>query len=67
MTCNSVVPIIEELLAEGRRDFTMRVDELDPPDEAGFLSLAGIERMVKDAGGSVSWSSRPKSYEPRPP
>jgi hypothetical protein len=45
----------------------MRVDELDPPDEAGFLSLAGIERMVKDAGGSVSWSSRPKSYEPRPP
>ena len=67
MTCNSVMPIIEELLAEGRRDFAIQVDDLDPPDEAGFLSLAGIERMVKDAGGSVSWSSRPESYEPRPP
>ena len=67
MTCTSVLPIIEELLAEGRRDFAMRVDELDPPDEAGFLSLAGIERMVKDAGGSVSWSNSPERYEPRPP
>jgi hypothetical protein len=67
MTCNSVMPIIEELLAEGRRDFAIQVDDLDPPDEAGFLSLAGIERMVKDAGGSVSWSNGPESYEPPPP
>jgi hypothetical protein len=60
LTCVSVVPIIEELLAEGHRDFAMQVDEVEPLCAAGYASLVRIGLLVKCARGSVSWSSFPE-------
>jgi len=55
-TGKNVYAVVEGLLQEGYVDFAMQVDELDPPDAAGFSSLVGIQRLVKSAGGFLSWS-----------
>jgi hypothetical protein len=60
LTRTSVVPIIEELLSEGCRDFTMEVDDLEPLGTAGFSSLTAIQRLVMSAGGTLGWSSWPE-------
>ena len=56
LTCTSVVSIIEQLLDEGYRDFTMEVDDLEPLSTAGFSSLVAIEYLVTNAGGL--WAGR---------
>ncbi len=56
-TGENVYAVVEELLQEGYVDFAMRVDELEPPDAAGFASLVGIQRLVKSAGGFLTWST----------
>jgi ABC-type transporter Mla MlaB component len=58
-TSASVVPIIEELVAQGHRDFAMQVDELEPLCTSGYSLLVRMEHLVKRAGGSVSWSVAP--------
>lgn len=55
-TGKNVYSVVKELLQEGYVDFAMQVDELEPPDAAGFASLVGIQRLVKNAGGFLRWS-----------
>lgn len=52
--------IIEELLAEGFRDFAMHIDCLELPTAAGFSCLVGIQRLIKSDGGTMKWSSWPE-------
>ena len=59
-TCRSVRSVIEELLDDGHRDLAVQIEELKLPDAAGFSSLVAIQRLVKCAGGSLSWSSWPE-------
>jgi anti-anti-sigma regulatory factor len=59
-TCRSVRSVIEELLGGGYRDLAVQIEELELPDAAGFSSLVAIQRLVKCAGGSLSWSSWPE-------
>jgi hypothetical protein len=66
LTCTSVVPIVQELLDEGYRDFTMQVDDLEPTGVGGSASLDAIERLVRGAGGSLDWSNRPIRLLARP-
>lgn len=58
-TSASVVPIIEELVAEGHRDFAMQVDELEPLCSSGHSILVRMGHLLNRAGGSVSWSTPP--------
>jgi hypothetical protein len=58
-TCTSVGPIVEELLAEGYRDFMVTIDGLETSDATGFCTLLGMLRLVTAAGGSLHWSTWP--------
>jgi hypothetical protein len=60
LTCVSVVPIIEDLLAEGHREFAMQIEEVKPLCASGYASLVRIVLLVTRARGSVSWSSSPE-------
>lgn len=64
-TGKNVYAVVEGLLQEGYVDFAMQVDELDPPDAAGFSSLVGIQRLVKSAGGFLRWSPWSERCEQR--
>jgi anti-anti-sigma regulatory factor len=67
-TYPSVRSLIEELLEKGYRNFAVQIEELDLPDSAGFSSLDAIQRAVRRAGGSLSWSSWPAdpAFRPHP-
>jgi hypothetical protein len=52
----SVRSVIEELVDEGYRDFSMQVEGLQLPDPTEFSSLVGIQRLIESVGGSITWS-----------
>jgi hypothetical protein len=58
-TGKNVRSVIEELVQEGHRDFSMQVECLQLPDPAGFSSLVGIQRLIKSIGGTIRWSRWP--------
>ena len=64
-TGKNVYAVVEGLVQEGYVEFAMQVYELDLPDAAGFASLVGIQRLVKSAGGCLSWSPWSERCEQR--
>ncbi len=58
-TGNNIRSVIEELVHQGHREFSMHVEGLQLPDPAGFSSLVGIQRLIKSFGGSIEWSRWP--------
>ncbi len=65
-TCTSLRSVIEELLDEGYDSVTMEIDELELPDAAGFSSLTAIQSLVRQAGGTLHWSSWPAEHVTHP-
>ena len=58
-TCNNPRSVVEELLANGCRDVRLEIDDLRVRDVDGYSTLVGIQRSVRDAGSSVTWSGWP--------
>src|ERR1019366_4972533 len=48
--------VVEQVLGEGHRAFSMDIDHLEVPDTGGIVTLLDIERSVLSSGGEVAWS-----------
>ncbi len=61
-TGTTIRSVIKEFLDDGHRSVAMQIDELELPDAAGFSSLVAIQELVRQAGGTLDWSSWPARH-----
>jgi hypothetical protein len=54
-TSPSLLALLDQLLAEGVRQFLMDAGELDIGDAWGATALTACQRRARDAGGSLIW------------
>lgn len=56
-TGTNVRRVVEELLDEGYNSIAIEIDELEQPSAVAYSALGAIEELVRQAGGSLRWSS----------
>ena len=54
-TSVSLISVVKELIADGRREFELQTPALYVPDESGVSSLMELERAVESSGGRLMW------------
>ncbi len=54
-TAVNLVGLVTELIYEGRRSFELQTSALCVPDESGLEALRNIHRLVRRAGGNITW------------
>ena len=64
-TGSNVVPVVSELIADGRRQFELDTSDLRVPDESGVEVLADLQLAVRACGGSLQ-RCRPAAAYPSP-
>ena len=60
-TRDRLLSVMDELVTEGIESFVMDMGEAEILDASGAAALALLQRLVREAGRTLLWRSRPRS------